>query len=122
MRPCPRCGAELVIAYPHGPTTWVESCPVCGYEGGGTAYFIVPHEPGIENDDWPILSVCVVDPGPQRSRMFQLYREVLSVLPEQAKDLLSTPRVEVARGPRMVVDRHIDKFRAAGAKLEISRI
>ncbi len=74
----------------------------------------------IENDDWPILTVCVVDPGPQRPRLFQLYREILGASPKQAKALLAASRVEVARGSRMEVERYINKFREIGAALEVS--
>ena len=118
MRSCPRCGAELAISNPHGPTTWVESCHACGHEGGGTVSLA---EAEIANDDWPFLTVCVVDPGRQRFRLFQLYREILQVSPHQAKALLAAPRVEVARGSRMEVEPSVDKFRAAGATLEIAR-
>jgi hypothetical protein len=117
MRPCPRCGAESIISNPHGPTTWVENCSACGYESGGTASFVTPE---VADDDWPILSVCVVDPGPQRPRLFQLYREILGASPKQAKTLLSTARVEVARGSRMEIEPYIDKFRAVGATLDVS--
>lgn len=90
---------------------------MCGYEGGGTVSFVIPE---IENDNLPILTVCVVGPGPQRARLFQLYREVLGASPKQAKALLAASRVEVARGSRMEVERYIDKFRAVGASLEVS--
>ena len=117
MRGCPRYGAELVISNPLGPTTWIENCSVCNYEGGGTASFVIPE---VENDDWPILAVYVVDPGPLRPRLFQLYRDILGASPERAKALLSTARVEVARGSRMEIQPYIDKFRTAGATLEVS--
>ena len=48
MQPCPRCGAELVVTNPLGPTFWVERCPACGHEGGGTVSFAIPEEPDAE--------------------------------------------------------------------------
>lgn len=113
MHTCPRCGAELVVSHPLGPTMWMEFCADCGYEGGGTASFV--HE----NDDLPILIVYVVDPGPQRVRLFSLYRRVLGLSPARAKAFLDTSQVEVARGPRMLVDSCIREFESAGATLQV---
>lgn len=115
MHPCPRCGSELVISYPLGPTMWVETCSACGYEGGGTISF----PPQIANDDLPILIVYVVDSGPQRFRLFSLYRRVLKASPARAKVLLDTTPVEIARGPRMLVERCIKEFQTAGATLRV---
>jgi hypothetical protein len=79
-------------------------------------------QPEVENDDWPILAVYVVDPGPLRSCLFQLYREVLRVSPRHAKALLTASRVEVARGSNMEVERYVDMFQAVGATLEVARL
>jgi hypothetical protein len=92
--------------------------------GGGTVSFAVPHGPDppvVENDDQPILIVYVLDPGPSRSRLFRLYRRVFHASPARAKALLLAPRVEVARGTRLEVERLIEEFRLAGAMLEVVR-
>ena len=115
MYPCPRCGADLVVSHPLGLTMWLESCSACSYEGGGTAYFA----PEIANDDLPVFIVYVVDSGPQRTRLFSLYRRVLGVSPARAKMLLDTTRVEIARGPRIVVESYIREFESAGAALQV---
>lgn len=73
----------------------------------------------IENDDWPEYEVYVTDPGFNRARVFTLYRQTLRIPPAEAKRLLTLPRVKVARGPRVLVQRIIDEFRAAGATVEI---
>ncbi len=110
---CPNCGGELVV---EGLTVWKSTCASCGYVTGGTAYF----GPLIENDDLPILIVCVVTPGENRSKIYQLYRKVLGVSPDQAKALLDVSRVEVARGPRMQVEKYIKAFEAAGATVRVT--
>jgi hypothetical protein len=67
----------------------------------------------------PILSVRVLDPGPQRNRLFQLYRTTLGVSPQRAKDLLDMKRVEITRGSRMEVEKYIKQFEAAGVILDV---
>jgi hypothetical protein len=61
----------------------------------------------------------VTDPGPQRAAMFALYRQTLEVSPVEAKRLLDLFNVEVARGPRMKIQRIAEKFRIVGATVEI---
>ena len=113
MYRCPNCGAKLVV---EGLTVWTSTCTSCGYVGGGTAYF----GPQIENDDLPILVVCVVAPGNDRPKIYQLYRSVLRVSPDKAKSLLDASIVEVARGSRMEVETYIKAFEAAGATISVT--
>jgi hypothetical protein len=94
---------------------WLETCSACGYEGGGTVSFA----PEIANDDLPDWIVYVVDPGPQRARLFSLYRRVLGVSPAIAKMLLDSASVEIAPGPRMLVENRIREFEEAGATLQV---
>ncbi len=74
----------------------------------------------IENDDWPIYAVYVTEVGQHRSKVFALFRRVLELGPVEAKALLTSPRTEVARGPRMLVEPVALQFRSAGAEVEIT--
>ena len=114
MPQCPNCGAESTI---EGLAVWQLSCPACGYSAGGTAYF----GPDIEKLDHPTFVVCVVDPGHDRTKVFQMYRKLLNVSPEIAKSLLSTPSVEIMRGPRIQIEKCIKDFESGGAKLSVSK-
>ena len=116
MQTCPQCGAELVISHPLGLTTWLEKCSSCEHEGGGTAYV----GPMDEIDNSPEVVVYVIDPGSQRDQLFQLYRQVLGVSPADAKTLLSSTRVEVARGKLALIQPTIQEFETAGATLEVA--
>jgi hypothetical protein len=72
-----------------------------------------------ESDDYPILIVYVTDPGRDRSGMFDIYRQLLGVSPAIAKALLSEPRVELARGPRMEIRNSVQMLESAGATVQI---
>lgn len=115
---CPRCGESLIISRPHGPSTWVERCPGCGQEGGGTVS-IPP--PDIADDNGAEFTIDVVDPGPNRSRLFHLYRETLGLSPAEAKKLLALPRVAIAHGPRMGTWQLVQRFQSTGATLDFVR-
>src|SRR4051812_9540669 len=80
---CPRCGAELDITYPLGLSCWVERCPACGHEGGGTISYVIPE--GLDADR-------------EVSGFFRLtglaqYPVLRSLLPS----LMSTPSPEIIR-------------------------
>ena len=72
------------------------------------------------NDDWPIYAVHVTRIGNRRSQVFALFRQVLGINPLEAKALLDSPRTEVARGPRMLVESVALQFKLVGAEVEIT--
>jgi hypothetical protein len=74
----------------------------------------------IANDDWPIFAVTVTNPKQNRSMVFALLRQALNIGPAVAKELLDSSRVEVARGPRILVEPVAVRFRSAGAEVEIT--
>jgi len=74
----------------------------------------------VANDDWPTFVVRVIDPGPNRAAVSALYRQSLGIGPEEAKGLLAIPSVEVARGPRMLIEDAVSTLTAAGARVRVT--
>jgi hypothetical protein len=73
----------------------------------------------IEDDDWPEFVVYMTNVGPNRASVFALLRQTLNLDPAATIRLLSSPRIEVARGPRMKIDTVVRQFREAGATVEV---
>lgn len=122
--PCPYCGKTL-------RTKEARQCFECGTDWHDPE-FLVRHivrrdrqkiesaQPMIEIDDWPIYVVNVTNVGPQPSKVFILLRRMLQVDPATAKAMLSSARIEVARGERMFVEPIFNQFRSAGAEVEMT--
>ncbi len=123
-RPCPYCQRPL-------RTTEARQCFECGKDWHELtdviSHAVQPHtekttamtlEPAVANDDWPNLIVTITDVGQHRARVIALLREILNVSPAEAKELMNSPRIEVARGPRMEIESVVWRFKAAGAEVE----
>ena len=76
------------------------------------------NEPQIANDDWPILIATMVDSGPNSTAVFVLLRDTLGIPPATAKAHLHSP-IQIARGSRMEIETVIDRFKRAGAVVEV---
>jgi hypothetical protein len=124
-KPCPYCGMPL-------RTDQARQCFECGmdwHDPGAPLRRSVTRRPdrrrtsvmkgSIACDDWPIYTVHVIKVGHQPAKVFSLLRKTLQVTPATAKAMLSSPRIEVARGPRLLVEPVADQFRSAGAEVEM---
>ena len=124
-RPCPYCQRPL-------RTNEARQCFECAKDWHDLtnliSHAVQPHtekakamtmEPAVANDDWPNLIVNIINVGQHRARVFALLREILNVSPAEAKELMNSPRIEVARGPRMEMESVVWQFKAAGAEVEV---
>lgn len=75
------------------------------------------HGPRIENDDFPIVSLRLTDPGPTPERVFALFRSLTGATPEQARQTIHTPESELARDSRIAINSIAEKYRKTGAKV-----
>ena len=76
----------------------------------------------IENDDWPILSLRLDDPGPHTGKIISLIRSVTGATPAEAREILRTPGSELAQESRMGLRTIIWELEKLGAAFHTEQI
>ena len=75
----------------------------------------------IENDDWPILLAIMTDAGQNATTVFSLLRQTLGLSPAAAKSHLQSRPIQIARGSRMEIESIVERFKNAGATVDVRR-